>query len=64
MCQMVANHVLVMKAKDSTLEMKHFVKETERSVIDHDESHESMMVNEADMDFRIQGLLQSVVKHA
>ena len=27
MCQMVAKHVLVMKAKDSTLETKHFVKD-------------------------------------
>ena len=31
-------------------------KRTERSVADHDVSHESMMVNEADMDFRIPGL--------
>ena len=28
---------------------------TERSVADHDVSQESMMVNEADMDFRIPG---------
>ena len=28
-------------------------KRTERSVADHDVSHESLMVNEADMDFRI-----------
>ena len=28
-------------------------KRTERSVADHDVSHESIMVNEADMDFRI-----------
>ena len=35
-----------------------------KSVADHDESHESMMVNEADMDFRIPGLPHSVVKHA
>ena len=27
MCQIVAKHVFVMKAKDSTLELKHFVKE-------------------------------------
>ena len=39
-------------------------KRTERSVADHDESHESMMVNEADMDFRIPGPPHSVVKHA
>ena len=36
----------------------------EKSIADHDESHESMMVNEADMDFRIPGLPHSVVKHA
>ena len=39
-------------------------KRTERSVANHDMSHESMMVNEADMDFRIPGLPHSVVKHA
>ena len=39
-------------------------KRTERSVADHDVSHESMMVNEADMDFRVPGLPHSVVKHA
>ena len=27
MCQIVLKHVLVMKAKRSTLEMKHFVRE-------------------------------------
>ena len=37
---------------------------TERPVADHDVSHESMMVNEADLDFRIPGLPLSVVKHA
>ena len=31
---------------------------------DHDVSHESIMVNEADMDFRIPGQPHSVVKHA
>ena len=36
----------------------------ERSVADHDVSHETMMVNEADMGFRIPGLPHSVVKHA
>ena len=39
-------------------------KRTERSVADHDVSHESMMVNEADMDFRIPGLPHSVVEYA
>ena len=38
---------------------------TERPVIDHDNlSHEKIMVNEADVDFRIPGLPHSVVKHA
>ena len=41
-----------------------FRKRMERSVADRDVSHESMMVNEADMDFRIPGLPPSVVKHA
>ena len=36
-------------------------KRMEKSIADHDESHEPMMVNEADMDFRIPG---SVVKYA
>ena len=39
-------------------------KRMEKSITDHDENHESMMVNEADMDFRIPGLPHSVVKHA
>ena len=39
-------------------------KRTERSVANHDVSHESMMVNEADMDFRIPGQPISVVKLA
>ena len=37
---------------------------TESPVVDHDLSHESIMVNEADMDFRIPGRPHSVVKHA
>ena len=39
-------------------------KRMEKSIADHDESHEPMMVNEADMDFRIPELPHSVVKHA
>ena len=39
-------------------------KRMEKSIADHDENHESMMVNEEDMDFRISGLPHSVVKHA
>ena len=35
------------------------------SLADHDKlSHEKIMVNEADMDFKIPGLPHSVVKHA
>ena len=44
--------------------MKYFVKEWKKSIADHDEKHEPMMVNEADMDFQIPGLPHSVVKHA
>ena len=36
----------------------------EKSIVVHDENHEPMMVNEADMDFKIPGLPHSVVKHA
>ena len=39
-------------------------KRMEKSIADHDESHEPMMVNDADMDFRIPGLPHSVVKYA
>ena len=38
-------------------------KRMEKSTV-HDENHEPMMVNEADMDFKIPGLPYSVVKHA
>ena len=36
----------------------------EKSIVVRDENHEPMMVNEADMDFKIPGLPHSVVKHA
>ena len=36
----------------------------ENPLPDHDESHEPMMLNEVNMDFRIPGLPHSVVKHA
>ena len=35
----------------------------EKSIVVHDENHEPMMVNKADIDFRIPGLPHSVVKH-
>ena len=38
-------------------------KRMEKSIVVHDENHEPMMVNEADMDFKIPGLPHSVVKH-
>ena len=41
-----------------------FCKRMEKSIAVHDENHEPMMVNEADMDFRIPGLPHSVVKYA
>ena len=39
-------------------------KRMEKSIAVHDENHEPMMVNEADMDFRIPGLPHSVEKFA
>ena len=39
-------------------------KKKTKSIAVHDENHEPMMVNEADMDFRIPGLPHSVVKYA
>ena len=39
-------------------------KRMDKSIAVHDENHEPMMVNEADMDFRIPGLPHSVVKYA
>ena len=39
-------------------------KRMEKSIAVHDENHKQMMVNEADMVFRIPGLPHSVVKHA
>ena len=54
----------VMKPIRSTLMMKYFVKKMEKSIAVHDENHEPMMVNEADMDFRSPGLPHSVVKYA
>ena len=57
-------YVLLMKAICSTLMMKYFVKKWKNPLLVHDENHEPMMVNEADMDFRIPGLPHSVVKYA
>ena len=39
-------------------------KRMEKFIVVHDENHEPMMVNEADMDFKIPGVPHSVVKHA
>ena len=39
-------------------------KRMEKSIVVHDENHEPIMINEADMDFEIPGLPHSVVKHA
>ena len=41
-----------------------FRKRMEKSIVVHDENHQPMMVNEADMDFKIPGLPHSFVKHA
>ena len=39
-------------------------KRMEKSIAVHDESHESVVVREADVDFRIPGLQHSIVKYA
>ena len=64
MCQTGLKHVLLKKAERSMLKIKILRKRTERFVADHDVSHESTMMTEADMDFRNPGLPHSVVKHA
>ena len=61
---MVAKHVLVMKDDTFNVGDKTFRRRTAKSIVVHDEKHEPMMRNEADMDFRIPGLPPSVVKHA
>ena len=50
--------------KADTLNVDAEVLRMEKSIAVHDENHEPMMVNEADMDFRIPGLPHSVVKNA
>ena len=57
-------YVLLMKAKRSTLEMKYFVRERKDPLLIMTRVMSPMMVNEADMDFRIPGLPHSVVKYA
>ena len=64
MCQTVLKHVFAHESETFNVEDEILRKRTERSVADHDVSHESTMVNEADMDFRIPGLPHSVVKYA
>ena len=59
-----SEYVLLMKADTLNVDDEVLRKRMERSVAVHDENHEPMMVNEADMDFRIPGLPHSVVKHA
>ena len=53
-----------MKAKHSNVGDETLRERTGRPVVDHDVSHEQTMLNEADIDFRILGLPDSVVKHA
>ena len=61
----VVKHVLVMKAKHSTLEIKHFVKERRDPLLTMTiQVMSKQWWTRADMDFRIPGLPHSVVKHA
>ena len=64
MCQTVLKHDSAHESETFNVEDEILRERTERSVADHVVSHESMMVNEADMDFPIPGLPRSVVKHA
>ena len=64
MCQIVLNTRSAHESETLNAGNETLRKRAERSVADHDVSHESIMVNEADMDFRIPGLPHSVVKHA
>ena len=57
-------YVLLMKNYTLNVEDEVLRERMERSIAALDESHERMMVNEADMDFRIPGLPHSVVKYA
>ena len=65
MRQMVAKHVLVMKASISFNVGDETIRDrTGQPVVNHDEaSHEQTMLNKVNMDFRILGLPHSVVKH-
>ena len=54
----------VHEAKRSTLGIWNTSCENGEPVADQDVSHESIMLNESDMEFRIPGLPHSVVKHA
>ena len=64
MCQMVAKHVLVMKASRFNVGDETLRDRSRQPVVNHDDSsHEQTMLNEVNMDFRIPGLPHSVVKH-
>ena len=52
----------LMKADTFNVDDEVLRKRMEKSIAVHDENHEPMMVNEADMDFKIPGLPHSIVK--
>ena len=66
MCQTVQKHVLIMKARTSTLETKQIMTGTPVGCRDsrHAQGHEQTMPNQVNMDCRIPGLPHSVVKQA
>ena len=65
MCQIDLKHVLLMKAKHSTLETKHFVKERrDPLLIMTIQAMSKQCWTRPNMDFWIPGLPHSVVKHA
>ena len=62
-CKTALEYVVLMKANTLNVDEEVLRKRMEKSIADHDESHEPMMANEADMDFRIPGLPHSALKH-
>ena len=62
--QIVLKHVLFHESETFNVGDDTLRERMERSVIDHDDFESWEIMNEADMDFRIPGLPQSVVKHA
>ena len=65
MCQIVLSHVLFMNKESPNVGHKTLRDRSGQAAVNHDDSSiEQTMLNEMNMDFRIQGLPHCVVKHA